>query len=84
MPRLPSVVRRTGPRKAIPWLAYYEIARTGMARARSGWYALTPAERQRLQVIIRDSHGRPSAVPADQRREVRQLVAKAIKGAASV
>jgi hypothetical protein len=84
MPRLPAVVRRTGPRKAIPWLTYYEIARTVVVRARGGWNALTPAERQRLQAIIRESHGRPGAVPADQRREVRRLVAKALKGIASV
>ena len=73
-----------GARRAIPWLTYYEVARTIALRARGGWNALTPAERRRLQAIVRDSGGRPAAVPAEQRRELRRLVTKALRGMASL
>lgn len=37
---------------------------------------LTPAERRRLIVLVRDAKGRPSNLPARQRSELEKLIAK--------
>jgi hypothetical protein len=37
---------------------------------------LTPAERRRLVVLIRDARGRPGKLSADERAELERLIAK--------
>jgi hypothetical protein len=81
MARLLPIAGRAGARKAIPWLTYYEIAKTIAVRSRGAWTALTPVERATLQRVIRDSRGRPGAVTPADRREVRRIVGRALKGA---
>jgi hypothetical protein len=46
------------------------IARTHIER-------LTPQERRRIVVLLRDARGRPSALSPDERAELEALVAKA-------
>ena len=45
--------------------------------AREHYERLTPQERRRLVVLIRDARGRPSALSARHRRELEGLIAKA-------
>jgi hypothetical protein len=85
MPRLPRLPGSSSTsRRKIPWLTLLAIGRQVVTRARHGWEALTPAERERLAHIVRTGRGGPAAVPADDRRELRRLVAKALKASARV
>jgi hypothetical protein len=45
--------------------------------AREHYERLTPKERRRLVVLIRDAKGRPSNLPSRHRRELEDLIAKA-------
>ncbi len=80
MPRLPRIPGRSATaRRGVPWLTYLAIARQIVTRARHGWEALSPFERERLAHIVRTGKGGPAAVPADDRRELRRIVTKALK-----
>jgi hypothetical protein len=78
---LSMLTRRTG-RRAIPWLAYYEVAKQVVGRGHAAWSALSESERRQLQRVVREFRGRPGAVPEHDRRAVRRIVLKAAKAAA--
>jgi len=45
--------------------------------AREHYERLTPRERRRLVVLVRDARGRPGRLSSSERRELEELVAKA-------
>lgn len=62
-----------GPFRRVPWLLLVDAA----WRARRHWNAkLSERERERLSALIRQTRGRPNALSARERDEVRKLVAK--------
>ena len=58
--------------RAMPWLMVFELAVT----LRKHWRRLEPADRTRLAELVRKSQGRPNRLTADERGEMRGLVAK--------
>jgi len=63
---------RTERLRAIPWALLLQ----GGVVASQRWHALSTKERARLTQLLRDSHGRPARLSADEREEVRRLVGK--------
>ena len=60
--------------RGMPWLTALSVARQVVERGHSGWSALTPAERSELTRLVRASRGRPGALTARDRDELRRLV----------
>ncbi|MDP1847755.1 MAG: hypothetical protein Q8K79_08185 [Solirubrobacteraceae bacterium] len=58
--------------RAMPWLMVFELAVT----LRKHWRRLEPADRNRLGELVRKSQGRPHRLTADERADMRRLVAK--------
>jgi hypothetical protein len=58
--------------RAMPWLMVFELAVT----LRKHWRRLEPADRNRLAELVRKSQGRPNRLTADERADMRRLVAK--------
>ena len=58
--------------RAMPWLMVFELAVT----LRKHWRRLEPADRNRLAELVRKSPGRPNRLTADERADMRRLVAK--------
>ena len=58
--------------RAMPWLMVFELAVT----LRKHWRRLEPADRNRLAELVRKSQGRPHRLTADERADMRRLVAK--------
>lgn len=58
--------------RAMPWLMVLELAVT----LRKHWRRLEPGDRTRLAELVRKSQGRPNRLTADERGEMRRLVAK--------
>jgi hypothetical protein len=48
-----------------------------MMLAKQHYERLTPKERRRMVILVRDTRGRPSNLTLHQRRELEELVAKA-------
>lgn len=69
------VLGRTAGR-ATPYGRIYTVAQLLYRRGRRGWAALTAKERSEFVRIMRDSRGRPGAVAAHDREELRRLVGK--------
>jgi len=57
--------------RAMPWLMVFELAVT----LRKHWRRLEPADRNRLAELVRKSQGRPNRLTADERADMRRLVA---------
>jgi hypothetical protein len=57
--------------RAMPWLMVFELAVT----LRKHWRRLEPADRNRLAELVRKSQGRPQRLTADERADMRRLVA---------
>lgn len=62
--------------KLIPLARLVAAARIIML-ARQHWHKLEPAERQRVMVLVRQTHGRPRNLSAGEKLELARLVAKA-------
>ncbi len=58
--------------RAMPWLMVFELAVT----LRKHWRRLEPADRTRLAELVRKSQGRPNRLTAEERADMRRLVAK--------
>ena len=58
--------------RAMPWLMVFELAVT----LRKHWRRLEPADRLRLAELVRKSQGRPNRLTAEERADMRRLVAK--------
>ncbi len=58
--------------RAMPWLMVFELAVT----LRRHWRRLEPADRNRLAELVRKSQGRPNRLTAEERADMRRLVAK--------
>ena len=58
--------------RAMPWLMVFELAVT----LRRHWRRLEPADRLRLAELVRKSQGRPNRLTAEERADMRRLVAK--------
>jgi hypothetical protein len=58
--------------RAMPWLMVFELAVT----LRKHWRRLEPADRNRLAELVRKSQGRPHRLTAEERADMRRLVAK--------
>ncbi len=58
--------------RAMPWLMVFELAVT----LRKHWRRLEPADRTRLAELVRKSQGRPNRLTAEERVDMRRLVAK--------
>lgn len=58
--------------RAMPWLMVFELAVT----LRKHWRRLEPADRNRLAELVRKSQGRPNRLTAEERADMRRLVAK--------
>jgi hypothetical protein len=58
--------------RAMPWLMVFELAVT----LRKHWQRLEPADRTRLAELVRKSQGRPNRLTAEERADMRRLVAK--------
>ena len=58
--------------RAMPWLMVFELAVT----LRKHWRRLEPADRNRLAELVRKSQGRPNRLTAEERADMRSLVAK--------
>ena len=65
---MPSLMRV----RTMPWLMVLELA----VMLRRHWKLLEPRDRARLAELVRRSQGRPNRLTADERAEVRRLVAK--------
>ena len=65
---MPSLLRV----RTMPWLMVLELAML----LRRHWRLLEPHDRARLAALVRKSQGRPNRLTADERNEVRRLVAK--------
>ena len=65
---MPSLMRV----RTMPWLMVLELAML----LRRHWKLLEPADRARLAALVRKSQGRPHRLTANERAEVRRLVAK--------
>ena len=70
---MPSLAKTA---KLIP-LARLVAAAQVLMLARRHWHKLEPAERQRLMVLVLQTHGRPRNLSAGERLELARLVAKA-------
>ena len=57
--------------RAMPWLMVFELAVT----LRKHWRRLEPADRNRLAELVRKSQGRPNRLTAEERADMRRLVA---------
>jgi len=57
--------------RAMPWLMVFELAVT----LRKHWRRLEPADRNRLAELVRKSQGRPNRLTAEERTDMRRLVA---------
>ena len=58
--------------RAMPWLMVFELAVT----LRRHWQRLEPGDRNRLAELVRKSQGRPNRLTAEERADMRRLVAK--------
>ena len=58
--------------RAMPWLMVFELAVT----LRKHWRRLEPADRNRLAELVKKSQGRPNRLTAEERADMRRLVAK--------
>ena len=58
--------------RAMPWLMVFELAVTLRKHSRR----LEPADRTRLAELVRKSQGRPNRLTAEERADMRRLVAK--------
>ena len=58
--------------RAMPWLMVFELAVT----LRKHWRRLEPADRLRLAELVRKTQGRPNRLTAEERADMRRLVAK--------
>jgi len=56
--------------RAIPWLLLFEVGRGMHSHVMD---TLSPAERQRIAEILRNSHGNPNRISAREREELRRL-----------
>jgi len=71
---MPNLLRLAMRGRGMPWLTALSVARQVVERGHSGWSALTPAERSELTRLVRASRGRPGALTARDRDELRRLV----------
>ena len=62
--------------KLIPLARLVAAARVLML-ARRHWHQLEPAERHRVMMLVRQTHGRPRTLSANERLELARLIAKA-------
>ena len=77
MARLPTLVRRSEPRR-IPWQLLITIAAEVVRVGRERWNRLTPREQREVLRILRKSRGRPGNVTAREQSELQRLTWKAI------
>lgn len=68
-----STLGRLARIRAVPWLLFFEAARTVRAHYLDD---LSPSERRRVIEILRHSHGNPMAVTPRERDELRRLAGK--------
>jgi hypothetical protein len=61
--------------KRLPLARILILAEVAML-AKDHYERLTPTERRRLVVLVKQTHGRPSSLSDRQRRELEKLVAK--------
>jgi hypothetical protein len=62
--------------KFIPLARLLAAARILML-ARQHWHKLEPAERRRMMLLVRQTHGRPRNLSSGERLELARLIAKA-------
>jgi hypothetical protein len=61
------------PGKALPWALILQL----VMAAREHWGALPPKERERLREIMKRTKGRPQALTAADRRELKHILGQA-------
>ncbi len=76
------LARRVGGR-ALPWLTVLEAARTIYRRGQRGWRELSASEQAEMRRILREARDAPGAVSPRDRSELRRIVFKALRKAAS-
>jgi hypothetical protein len=69
------VLRRLALRRLGPWGTALMVGQGALA-AREHWNLLTPAERARLQTLLRTSRGRRRNLTGSERTELRTLTRK--------
>ena len=69
------MLRRLGLRRLGPWGTALMVGQGALA-ARAHWQLLTPAERARLQTLLRESRGRWRNLTSPERSELRALTRK--------
>ena len=66
--------------RAVRWAALYETAKMVYGHGRRMYRNLSPAERERLGLLLRKSRGKRSNLNDREQRRIFELVRKAITG----
>ncbi len=67
--------------RRIPWRTVLLVARMAYQRGSAAWVALSPAERRDLRDLVAKSKGRPANLTDRERARIKDLAARALRGA---
>jgi hypothetical protein len=74
------VSRMMKSKRAVQWMAAYEAGKVLYEHGRRLYDNLSPAERERLGQLIRQSRGKRANLTSREQRRVFELVKKAVTG----